>query len=155
MGTTGTITLFCLLTLRIYPDTDVLIHRHCDGPRETSTTVVVQPTSSAPAAVTTSDAHDHDDDHTDEPGTATLAPSPTESVGCEPHGDHWHCDGPATAVSTSVPATLTTAVTTAAAGTESVPAASSSIVTAAAAAVTRGVEAFGLAGLVAVVAVAL
>lgn len=22
-------------------------------------------------------------------------PSPTESVGCEPHGDHWHCDGPA------------------------------------------------------------
>ena len=21
-------------------------------------------------------------------------PSPTESVGCEPHGDHWHCDGP-------------------------------------------------------------
>lgn len=23
-----------------------------------------------------------------------LPPSPTESVGCEPHGDHWHCDGP-------------------------------------------------------------
>ncbi|KAI9150180.1 hypothetical protein HJFPF1_09935 [Paramyrothecium foliicola] len=23
-----------------------------------------------------------------------LAPSPTESIGCEPHGDHWHCDGP-------------------------------------------------------------
>lgn len=22
-------------------------------------------------------------------------PSPTESTGCEPHGDHWHCDGPA------------------------------------------------------------
>ena len=22
-------------------------------------------------------------------------PSPTESVGCEPHGDHWHCEGPA------------------------------------------------------------
>lgn len=21
-------------------------------------------------------------------------PSPTESVGCEPHNDHWHCDGP-------------------------------------------------------------
>lgn len=32
-------------------------------------------------------------------------PSPTESTGCEPHGDHWHCDGPAetgsTAASTS------------------------------------------------------
>lgn len=23
-----------------------------------------------------------------------LAPSPTESIGCEPHGDHWHCEGP-------------------------------------------------------------
>lgn len=22
-------------------------------------------------------------------------PSPTESTGCEPHGDHWHCDSPA------------------------------------------------------------
>lgn len=21
-------------------------------------------------------------------------PSPTASEGCEPHGDHWHCDGP-------------------------------------------------------------
>jgi len=21
---------------------------------------------------------------------ATLAPSPTESIGCEPHGDHWY-----------------------------------------------------------------
>ncbi|KAI8957011.1 hypothetical protein F5Y11DRAFT_352998 [Daldinia sp. FL1419] len=25
----------------------------------------------------------------------TLPPSPTASVGCHPHGDHWHCDGPA------------------------------------------------------------
>ncbi|KAK3329211.1 hypothetical protein B0H66DRAFT_540441 [Apodospora peruviana] len=24
----------------------------------------------------------------------SLAPSPTESVGCEAHGDHWHCDAP-------------------------------------------------------------
>jgi hypothetical protein len=23
-------------------------------------------------------------------------PSPTASVGCEPHGDHWHCEGPRT-----------------------------------------------------------
>ncbi|KAM7198908.1 hypothetical protein V8F20_005975 [Naviculisporaceae sp. PSN 640] len=23
-----------------------------------------------------------------------LAPSPTQSIGCEPHGDHWHCEGP-------------------------------------------------------------
>ncbi|KAL2150983.1 hypothetical protein VTH82DRAFT_6081 [Thermothelomyces myriococcoides] len=29
----------------------------------------------------------------------SLAPSPTESYGCEPHGDHWHCEGPRTALS--------------------------------------------------------
>ncbi|CAI7639953.1 hypothetical protein N7533_002029 [Penicillium manginii] len=28
-------------------------------------------------------------------------PSPTASVGCEPHGDHWHCDGPASATATT------------------------------------------------------
>ncbi|KFH46075.1 hypothetical protein ACRE_030440 [Hapsidospora chrysogenum ATCC 11550] len=33
-------------------------------------------------------------------GDETLGPAPTESYGCEPHGDHWHCDGPATATST-------------------------------------------------------
>ncbi|KAF9894464.1 hypothetical protein FE257_007967 [Aspergillus nanangensis] len=27
-------------------------------------------------------------------------PSPTASVGCEPHGDHWHCEGPATEAAT-------------------------------------------------------
>lgn len=53
-------------------------------------------TTSAAAAITTTVEEDHhDDDHTDAPGTATQAgPSPTESVGCEPHGDHWHCEGP-------------------------------------------------------------
>ncbi|BDD58799.1 hypothetical protein MPDQ_007553 [Monascus purpureus] len=35
-------------------------------------------------------------------------PSPTASVGCEPHGDHWHCDGPATP--TSVSSIITPAV---------------------------------------------
>ncbi|AEO59560.1 hypothetical protein MYCTH_2307967 [Thermothelomyces thermophilus ATCC 42464] len=41
----------------------------------------------------------------------TLAPSPTESYGCEPHGDHWHCEGPRTAQSlatTTTGAALTT-----------------------------------------------
>ncbi|KAK2739968.1 hypothetical protein FQN57_006287 [Myotisia sp. PD_48] len=27
--------------------------------------------------------------------TTSLPPSPTESTGCEPHGDHWHCSGTA------------------------------------------------------------
>ncbi|GFF31289.1 hypothetical protein IFM46972_03189 [Aspergillus udagawae] len=61
-------------------------HWHCDGPAST-------------AAMTTAPSgdhdHDHDHDHDDDDGAATpTVPSPTESVGCEPHGDHWHCDGP-------------------------------------------------------------
>ncbi|KAL2008232.1 hypothetical protein VTN00DRAFT_8214 [Thermoascus crustaceus] len=32
----------------------------------------------------------HEDDEHETP----AVPSPTESAGCEPHGDHWHCDGP-------------------------------------------------------------
>ncbi|KKZ60855.1 hypothetical protein EMCG_04446 [[Emmonsia] crescens] len=44
-------------------------------------------------------------------GQKTPGPSPTQSIGCEPHGDHWHCDGPRTP--TDVPTTSTTATTTA------------------------------------------
>ncbi|OQE06711.1 hypothetical protein PENVUL_c017G05638 [Penicillium vulpinum] len=32
-------------------------------------------------------------------------PSPTASMGCEPHGDHWHCDGPASSAVFSVTST--------------------------------------------------
>ncbi|RYP27893.1 hypothetical protein DL767_007481 [Monosporascus sp. MG133] len=60
-------------------------HWHCEGPAAATT--------DAPAASATSDNDDEDQDHAE--GTGSLAPSPTESVGCEPHGDHWHCDGPA------------------------------------------------------------
>ncbi|KAK3309429.1 uncharacterized protein B0T15DRAFT_515472 [Chaetomium strumarium] len=92
-------------------------HWHCEGPRETSaadgtvTTTAAAVTTTATATVTTSAAHgddDHDhDEHHDESGTASLAPSPTESYGCEPHGDHWHCEGAVTA-SGSVSTTLVT-----------------------------------------------
>ena len=63
-------------------------HWHCDGPAATgsSSSLITVTSASATATVTS---------HTDEAGTESLAPSPTESVGCEPHGDHWHCDGPA------------------------------------------------------------
>lgn len=57
----------------------VISDRHCDGPA--SSTVPV--TSSAQGEVSES-----------------LAPSPTESVGCHPHGDHWHCSGPASTSAT-------------------------------------------------------
>ena len=33
------------------------------------------------------------DEYEEATGTPAI-PSPTESVGCHPHGDHWHCDGP-------------------------------------------------------------
>ncbi|KAL8809754.1 MAG: hypothetical protein Q9223_005616 [Gallowayella weberi] len=32
--------------------------------------------------------------------TQDPGPSPTASVGCEPHEDHWHCDGPRSGVAT-------------------------------------------------------
>ncbi|KAI6783637.1 uncharacterized protein J7T54_005666 [Emericellopsis cladophorae] len=41
-----------------------------------------------------SDEEHSDEEHSDEDVEA-AGPSPTESVGCEPHGDHWHCEGPA------------------------------------------------------------
>lgn len=42
----------------------------------------------------TTPAGDHS--HNEDSLTVTPAkPSPTESVGCHPHGDHWHCDRPA------------------------------------------------------------
>ncbi|KAL8999154.1 MAG: hypothetical protein Q9169_001933 [Polycauliona sp. 2 TL-2023] len=60
--------------------------RHCDGPRPAG----VATTTSAAAAA----AQDE--------GTGTPAsPPPTESVGCEIHGDHYHCDGPATGAATA------------------------------------------------------
>lgn len=61
-------------------------HWHCEGPKDTGSVTV---SSSEPTS--TDEEHDHDHDHGDE---EEAGPSPTESVGCEPHGDHWHCDGP-------------------------------------------------------------
>ncbi|RSL67935.1 hypothetical protein CEP54_003018 [Fusarium duplospermum] len=56
-------------------------HWHCEAARTTLAT------AKAPA---TTDEEDHDDHEAGE--SESLAPSPTESVGCEPHGDHWHCE---------------------------------------------------------------
>ncbi|KFY94601.1 hypothetical protein V500_03143 [Pseudogymnoascus sp. VKM F-4518 (FW-2643)] len=100
-------------------------HWHCEGPITTTTapttTSVAPTTTSGVIVISTTAADDHndhdDEDHTDHPAStgASMAPSPTESIGCEPHGDHWHCDGarsttPGGAVITSAPAsTLTTA----------------------------------------------
>ena len=62
--------------------------------------IFVDITDSSVAIPFNEDDHDHDeDDHAS--GSGTLPPSPTASVGCEAHGDHWHCDGPATAAGAS------------------------------------------------------
>ncbi|KAI1339353.1 hypothetical protein F5Y15DRAFT_416220 [Xylariaceae sp. FL0016] len=107
-------------------------HWHCDGPASVT---------SAAASAASTEAHDHDHEEdatasvtaavsnttttgtvTDAEGTGTLAPSPTESTGCEPHGDHWHCDGPASGTSTveSASASATEAVATGGIGESSV-----------------------------------
>ncbi|EPS35346.1 hypothetical protein H072_11278 [Dactylellina haptotyla CBS 200.50] len=66
-------------------------------------TVIIAPSipvsTSLATTLTSDDDHENHTNevhatHTDHEGTGTLAPSPTESVGCEAHGNHWHCDGP-------------------------------------------------------------
>jgi hypothetical protein len=80
----------------------LFLNRHCEGPRPPVTS---EPATQQPPAITTTTpaepattASEAEDDHTDvvDPG-----PSPTESIGCEPHGDHWHCEGPREPAETS------------------------------------------------------
>ncbi|KAJ5770292.1 uncharacterized protein N7511_002343 [Penicillium nucicola] len=80
-------------------------HWHCDGPVSMTTSASLgSSTASDFDVLTTSD------------GTSTISsktsvtptmPSPTESVGCEPHNDHWHCDGPRETSSSSLRASAT------------------------------------------------
>ena len=84
-----------------------LTMRHCDAPR---------PTVTAAQATANEDDDDYEHDETSESGAKNgdqdvdnhvsaahtheetempTFPPPTESVGWEPHGDHYHCDGAA------------------------------------------------------------
>ncbi|KAH7129883.1 hypothetical protein B0J13DRAFT_610973 [Dactylonectria estremocensis] len=96
-------------------------HYHCSGAVATLSTVVTSAAVSD-AAATTTEAHDDEDDHDHSSGTGTIAASPTESYGCEPHGDHWHCDG-ARATTGSSDATIAASASTPAAS-DSTPTAS-------------------------------
>ncbi|KAK4679726.1 hypothetical protein QC764_206695 [Podospora pseudoanserina] len=145
-------------------------HWHCDGPRETAPATTATPviiTASEVVAVpatTTAAAHDDDHDHEqdhdhddedhdhedeedhdhDDHSAGVLPPSPTASIGCEPHGDHWHCDGPA-------PTTIATVTTSGVASGTGAPVITSTgpVVTAGAVAVHGGVgAAAGVLGLV-------
>ncbi|KAH8667671.1 hypothetical protein BGZ60DRAFT_528959 [Tricladium varicosporioides] len=83
-------------------------HWHCSGAitPKASITILSTPTSQVATTATTASPHSHhdEDDHGNS-STGTLAPSPTNSMGCEPHGDHWHCSAPRT--STGVAAVVT------------------------------------------------
>jgi hypothetical protein len=111
-------------------------HWHCEGPAPTDGPTEV-PTEPEP---TTTAADDHDDEHTEDAG-----PSPTESVGCEPHGDHWHCEGPAV---TSDFSTVVTSVPTVPTGNGTIP---TSIPEGGAAGLSAGFGVFAAAGAVAVI----
>ncbi|KAK4203956.1 hypothetical protein QBC40DRAFT_303913 [Triangularia verruculosa] len=136
-------------------------HWDCEGPRVTDA-VVTTSTGTAPVVPTTAIHHDHDDDddhdhdhdhtddeddHTDSPGTGSIKPSPTESYGCESHGDHWHCEGHRTASSALV------VVTTATNGADSEAATTTTSTSTAGAAQVTGLSL--AAGVVALVAMAL
>lgn len=82
-------------------------NRHCEGPRPTDEPAVTTTTVADPITTTAAD-----DEHTDAAGTGSLAPSPTESIGCEPHGDHWHCEGPRPPAETETGSTSETSVAT-------------------------------------------
>ncbi|KAF1817161.1 hypothetical protein P152DRAFT_363778, partial [Eremomyces bilateralis CBS 781.70] len=112
-------------------------HWHCEGPAAppTSAASVVSPgpsptesvgcvphddhcvtVSSAESAIvfTSSSAvgampSSHGEDHAS--GTGAPHPSPTASYGCEPHGDHWHCDGARSTTGGMAPGTIRVSAT--------------------------------------------
>ncbi|KAF6795385.1 hypothetical protein CSOJ01_13448 [Colletotrichum sojae] len=111
-------------------------HWHCEGSRATTAAAAGTTLTTSVSAATTSAAEDHDHDHDDHDdhdddhasGTGSLPPSPTASVGCEPHGDHWYVESASsdlafqkylTLSATTAPAATTGAVATTAANSAS------------------------------------
>ncbi|KAI1090076.1 hypothetical protein F5B19DRAFT_464571 [Rostrohypoxylon terebratum] len=74
-------------------------HWHCDGPASSTASVAASTQVIVSTSVTSSVSSSTSGEHA--AGTGSLAPSPIESYGCEPHGDHWHCDGAVVASSTT------------------------------------------------------
>ncbi|KAK0657922.1 hypothetical protein B0T16DRAFT_315360 [Cercophora newfieldiana] len=100
-------------------------HWDCDAPRATITgTVSTTATPIQTPAITQShDEHEHEHEHSsgihtddDDHSTGSLKPSPTESTGCTPHGDHWHCDGKVNETSATTPAATGAVSTTPSSG---------------------------------------
>ncbi|KAL8758829.1 MAG: hypothetical protein Q9199_001179 [Rusavskia elegans] len=80
-------------------------HYDCAGPVNGAATATTTATSTAAAAEEEAEEHDHAHE-----GETPAFPAPTESVGCEAHGDHYHCAGPASAAQATAPPTASGAV---------------------------------------------
>ncbi|KAI4266881.1 MAG: hypothetical protein L6R38_008497 [Xanthoria sp. 2 TBL-2021] len=80
-------------------------HYHCAGPVNGAATATTTATSAAAAAEEEAEEHDHAHE-----GETPAFPAPTESVGCEGHGDHYDCAGPASAAQATAPPTPSGAV---------------------------------------------
>ncbi|KFY56278.1 hypothetical protein V496_06723 [Pseudogymnoascus sp. VKM F-4515 (FW-2607)] len=127
-------------------------HWDCEGAVTATTAptpVTLRPTTTTGVIVISSaasDDHDDHEDHTDHPastGSGSMAPSPTESIGCEPHGDHWHCEGPRSTTSGGAGITSAPSSTAPAAGDSTPTGAESSTSTGAANARNAGLGLVG------------
>ncbi|KAK4166329.1 hypothetical protein QBC43DRAFT_332558 [Cladorrhinum sp. PSN259] len=130
-------------------------HWDCEGARVTADVTTATGPALTTAPTTTAhhddDDHDHSDDEHDDPtGTGSIKPSPTESYGCEAHGDHWHCEGHVTVSPTG--SGLTTLTTTT--STSSLAAGAASTTTSTSTAGAPHATGLGIAGFMAVVALA-
>ncbi|KAJ5990378.1 hypothetical protein N7499_010889 [Penicillium canescens] len=103
-------------------------HWHCDGPASTTASLGSSTASDAEVATTSAATS------TTSASVTPTIPSPTESAGCEPHNDHWHCDGPIETSSSSASASASASSSAGASDEENGVG-------------TRGVEMFLLAGL--------
>ncbi|KAI0884947.1 uncharacterized protein GGS22DRAFT_136184 [Annulohypoxylon maeteangense] len=103
---TALLTALCVVAQTLPPSPTASVgchahedHWHCDGPVSTAASLAASTQTPASNSTTSPITSSTSEEH--EKGTGSLAPSPTESFGCEPHGDHWHCDGAVVASSTS------------------------------------------------------
>jgi hypothetical protein len=83
-------------------------HWDCEGPAPASAPsssgsdsgILAPATSSATTAAAVSEST-HDENAPVTGSNLDPGPSPTASIGCVPHGDHWDCEGPAPASTAS------------------------------------------------------
>ncbi len=90
-------------------------HWDCEGPRATDLIIT---TTAIPVASTSS----HDENAPMTGSNLDPGPSPTASIGCIPHGDHWDCEGPVPVTGASSSGTGSGILATATSATSAAPA---------------------------------